>query len=840
MAVSVTKEQIHDFLMGSDPMEHIIKIEGDYGSTEMTIIYRGDDGKLKTKKEPFHPFVWATQAVSRKLYKGDRNLIKQKMTDYGIRCKGLVVENDEGVIPPRMRDGFRVLFYAGLQMSFKTFLRFFEEGGIPIYSDEEDDEGEKTERNFICVSPIEQYMIQSGKRLFKGYDDYNDLVRLQWDLETEGLDPKKNAISQIGIRTNKGFEMIIPVEGEGEEKKENEKKAIRKFFETIKKLQPDVISGHNTENFDWAFIDKRISLMGTTMRQFSKGIFYGKGVYKKQKDRVLKLGGEMEYFKPTVMWGHNLTDSLHAVRRAQALDSDMKKADLKYVTKYSKINKKNRVYVKGNIINDTWMDESLSYAFNDENGRWFKIREEILEKMFDKDGQETKRFCYVNDNKNIIDLSNDETFEIVTGRYIVERYLLDDLWETDKVELRYNLSNFLITKMIPVSFEKACTMGTAAIWKYILLSFSYEYNLAVPQFISTHRFTGGLSRLLSVGYVDRIVKLDYNSLYPSILLSFNIKSPIDISGAMLTMLDYILSMREHYKSLKAEAGERIGEIKELLKSGTITDKKEIERLKTEQAENETKKSKNDKLQLPLKVCGNGFFGSYGSGGPFPWSDIDCAEETTCIGRQMLRLMISHFNGLGYKPIVGDSFTDDTPLFIKYKDSGYINICTIKEIISEDKVREDVVGREYDYSEKPYWVLSRNGWQDVQYVYRHKTNKDIYRIEDGDMVVDITEDHSLYDSERREVKPSEITEDCVLEYVGYENLISNVCNMHPTESVIYGKLLNRGRLQTLPIELLNANKNAKKSFLGTLDRDKINLDFLSKKLLAQVQYVKSCL
>ena len=29
-----------------------------------------------------------------------------------------------------------------------------------------------------------------------------------------------------------------------------------------------------------------------------------------------------------------------------------------------------------------------------------------------------------------------------SGRYIVERYLLDDLWETDKVELKLNESTF--------------------------------------------------------------------------------------------------------------------------------------------------------------------------------------------------------------------------------------------------------------------------------------------------------------------------------------------------------------------------------------------------------------
>lgn len=90
--------------------------------------------------------------------------------------------------------------------------------------------------------------------------------------------------------------------------------------------------------------------------------------------------------------------------------------------------------------------------------------------------------------------------------------MLDDLWETEKVEGRYNQSNFLVGKMLPVNYEKMCTMGTAAIWKYILMAWSYQHDLAIPELIDTRKFTGGLSRLLKVGYVDDIVKLDYNSL----------------------------------------------------------------------------------------------------------------------------------------------------------------------------------------------------------------------------------------------------------------------------------------------------------------------------------------
>ena len=77
----------------------------------------------------------------------------------------------------------------------------------------------------------------------------------------------------------------------------------------------------------------------------------------------------------------------------------------------------------------------------------------------------------------------------------------------------------------------------------------------------------------------------------------------------------------------------------------------------------------------------------------------------------LRLMIYMFNKWGYKPIVGDSFTGDTPLFIKYKDTGYIDIKPIDELIDEDKINIDELGREYDYSTKPYYVLCRSGWME---------------------------------------------------------------------------------------------------------------------------------
>lgn len=827
----VSKEQIESFLNGSNPQERIIKIEGDYNDSKIHVIYRDEDGKMRIEHDDFYPFVWCKLSVCTKLYNGNRETLKQQMRLYGIKVKALRTNNSDGITPERMENGFRFMFYAQIPMSYTKFLEFFENGGCPVYGRKDDSSNRVQE--FIAVSNTEQYMISTGKRLFKGYNDYDDLLRLTWDLETEGLDPHVNAISQIGIRTNKGYQKIITIEGDTQsEKFENEIKAIDEFFRIIREINPDVITGHNTENFDWNFISVRLELAGTSMKEFTKDYFNGIGIYKKNKQAVLKLGGEMEYYFPTVFWGHNVTDSLQAVRRAQALDSSMKKADLKYVSAYSKIKKKNRVYIKGKLIDETWLNLNKVYAFNDDNGNWFKTEPKTFEKTFtNSDGVVTNRYTFNGYDSKLIDNQTNEEFKFVTGRYIAERYLLDDLWEGDRVEHRYNGSNFLVGKMLPISFEKTCTTGTAALWKYILMGWSYENGLALPDFTPRKSFTGGLSRLLTVGYVDRVVKLDYNSLYPSIILTYGIETNIDIMGVMSAMLEYVLTQRELYKGLKAEFGGKSKQMRKLLETMTKGTKEYAE---TEQKMNDfaSESASNDKKQLPLKILGNSYFGAFGSGDTsgFNWSDIDAAEETTCCGRQSLRLMISHFVGLGYKPIVGDSFTGDTPLFVKYNDSNLIDIKTIAEMIDEDSVEVDVLGREYDYSKKNYKVLCRSGWCEPSYVYRHKTSKPIYTVSEGEMSIDVTEDHSLFTEDKKEIKPSEIKSNTKLEYYKDESIYTDFNTLTQKEYDYVSKTYGG------TVAIMNADKLTKKIWFNLHKND----NFKTKKDLAVFQFIKNSL
>ena len=471
------------------------------------------------------------------------------------------------------------------------------------------------------------------------------------------------------------------------------------------------------------------------------------------------------------------------------------------------------------------------YAFNDDNGHWFKTDSKTFEKTYKtEDGTISLRYSFNGYDSKLIDNESGEEFEFVTGRYIAERYLMDDLWEGDRVEHRYNGSNFLVGKMLPISFEKTCTTATAALWKYILMAWSYENGLALPDFTPRKKFTGGLSRLLTVGYVDRVVKLDYNSLYPSIILTYGINTDIDIMGVMSAMLEYVLTQRELYKGLKAEFGSKAKAMKKLLEHLVANTK---EYLEAEQKTNDyaSESASNDKKQLPLKILGNSYFGAFGSGDTsgFNWSDINAAEETTCSGRQALRLMISHFVGIGYKPIVGDSFTGDTPLFIKYNDSNLIDIKTISELIDETQIQSDVLGREYDSSKKDYKVLCRSGWCEPSYIYRHKTNKPIYEVTDGDMRIEVTEDHSLFNEDKVKIKPSEITAETKLEYYDDKSIYKDF------NTLDVGGCKEIQNKYGFVTSLLNASKTLKDVWLLIHKDD----NFVTKKDLAIVNFVKRC-
>ena len=703
----ITPEVIETFMNGRDPQKRIVNLEYSYRDNFIKVYYRSENDDKCVSEEPFLPFLWATRDACLKLCHGNRTKVVELLNKYNIACKALDTTNAEGKETcEEIKNGYRFMFYALAPMSYSKFLEFFKKADNPVYRDKNKNNNsftvvgrsKKEERQYLTATPQEQFLISTGKRFFKGYDDYDQILRMIFDFETTGLDTKKDRIEQFGIRFNRPvkkpgskeyivFEKVFNTVGNTKEELDrSELENIDKMLRVIYTYRPDVITAHNGENFDWNIFINACIRLGTTIEQMSSKYFGGESIRKSERDSILKLGGEIETFNQTIVPGVIVTDSLHAVRRAQATNSNFLKADLKYSTKFLKLKKENRVYIPGNKISTIGNDTEEHYAFNDSDGDWY-----LYDKSAPDSSSEFKK-GKEGDNPMVIYTRNfvADGYTLVSGTYIALRYLLDDLWECDKVEYTLNGADFMLCKIIPVTYQKCCTMGTASQWKAIMMAWSYENNLAIPLAENTGSFTGGLSRLLSVGFKKKVVKFDFNSLYPSIILTWAISDDNDLMNAMLYMLEYVLTTREKYKGLKKNAENEKEPYEIRMSSGEKLSKEEID--KYESLYHDFKV--NDNLQMVVKKLGNSFFGSYGSnnGAVFPWKSVSCAERTICTGRQALRLMISHFNKLGYEPIVGDTDGFD----FKLPEQSAYRYTDEHPYVSPGLSRETKKGKEYTY------------------------------------------------------------------------------------------------------------------------------------------------
>ena len=700
-------EEIAKFLNGHDDEKYIVNLEYDAETNLIHKIKQDPELGCVIETEPLMAFMWIKNLnhikESVNFYGNSDSKIKAARKEFGIEIESLEHSNH-----PKMINGYKYLVTCN--QGHKRMLEFFKKGGIYVYDTRND-----IKSHFLMISPVEQYLIHTGKRLFKGFEEYDELHKYVFDLETTGLDPRVSKIFLIGIYTNKGVREIIPVE----DNDESERQAIIKFFERINEIKPTIIAGYNSANFDWPFFFKRCEILGLNIEEIAITLKVGELINNKQS--MLKLGNEVEDYTQTNMFGYSIIDIMHSARRAQAIDSSMKSVGLKYVCKYNKINKKNRVYIVGDKIGDTWYSEKKFY-FDERTGSYAKTKPALefmdfitrdyvqanpdkifvfgdnvereglggqakemrgepnvigivtkyspdttpesyfkdsdfdkIKKLIDADVNQIiqkikegktivfpkmgigtglaqldfkapKTFSYL---KNLLSALRDyiNTFQEVDGKYIVERYLIDDLWETMEVDAVYNQSSFLLAKLVPTTYQRVSTMGTAGLWKLLMMAFSFEKGLAIPESDQKRDFTGGLSRLFKVGYSRELRKMDYNSLYPAIQLAHDVFPTVDTAGAMKSMLKYFHTERFNAKRLSD---------------------------KYKKEGNYQLADKYKRKQLPLKIFINSMFGALGAPMAFQWAEVDTSERITCTARQYLRLMVKFFLKRGYQPTVLDT------------------------------------------------------------------------------------------------------------------------------------------------------------------------------------------
>jgi DNA polymerase, archaea type len=278
-----TEQEIESFLHGNDPEEFIVAIEFDYASNSIYKIKEIPGKGKEIRKDTFTPFAWVGDLRDINFYGGSKAAQKEAMTKHGIMIEKLDTHGNK-----RLERG--MTFMVKSLKGYRELVQFFREGGCDPW-------GERTKDKIIILSPVEQYLVSKEKRLFKGFEDYNQVTRLVFDLETTALEPKDGRIFMIGIKTNKGYHKVIECIDESQERG-----AIIEFFSIINELKPSIIGGYNSANFDWHWIFERCKILNIDPKKICRSLHPDHSFTR--KEGMLKLANEVELYTQTSIWGY--------------------------------------------------------------------------------------------------------------------------------------------------------------------------------------------------------------------------------------------------------------------------------------------------------------------------------------------------------------------------------------------------------------------------------------------------------------------------------------------------------------------------------------------------------
>ena len=211
---------------------------------------------------------------------------------------------------------------------------------------------------YYRLGPVEQYLMLTGRVYFRGMV-YDDLHRLQFDLETTALDPHRGRIFMVSMRDNRGLTMTIDAPTPGEEAE-----LITRLCALIRERDPDVIENHNLFGFDLPFLEQRAEVLGIPLILGR----VGGPTLLERREETLAIGPDARRRTRYSLAGRELIDTLDAVRRHDFVVRDMPSHRLKEVARYFGIAVPERVYLEGAAIFETYrQDPELvrRYALDD-------------------------------------------------------------------------------------------------------------------------------------------------------------------------------------------------------------------------------------------------------------------------------------------------------------------------------------------------------------------------------------------------------------------------------------------------------------------------------------------
>jgi len=541
----------NDLLYGKDKEECIV---GAYQLTDTQIrIFNRENGMVRQHDELFFPFFFLSDST---LLNGFIPEDKEKF--WAVKLSGsnyyhcLVI--------------FRSWKTYRCAVDFINNMRQFESSDVT---------GKSTqyENNFFIYNKgdaVTQYLLQSGKTLFKGMI-FDDLYRMQLDIETL-YDPAKRSAGASGIgddeviivslSDNRGWESVL------HSKNSSEKELLEKLIALISKKDPDVIEGHNIFSFDLSYLQRRCERLGipfTIGRNGQLPKIYPASI------RFAERSIDYPFFD---IPGRHVIDTLFLVQSYDVSKRSMQSYGLKSVAKHFGFASPDRTYVDYKDIASLWESNHVKLL----------------------------------------------------------AYALDDVRETRALSSMLSGSNFYLSQMLPYTYAMTSRIGQAAKIEALFVREYLRLKQSIPKPTSGQQHTGGYTEVFLKGILGPIVYADVESLYPSIMLSYNICPKSDELRVFPGVLNDLKELRFKAKD-RSQKERNLGNV--------------------------SLAANFDAMQSSFKILINAMYGYLGySGGIF--NDYIEADKVTSTGQNLARKMIMDFEARGCKVIEVDT---DGILFI---------------------------------------------------------------------------------------------------------------------------------------------------------------------------------
>lgn len=349
------------------------------------------------------------------------------------------------------------------------------------------------DQEVLALSPEEQYLVATGRTYFRGLA-FDQLHRLQFDLETTGLDPSRDRIFMVAVRLPSGATHVLEAPSVDDA---GEASLIRALVATIAQSDPDVIENHNLHGFDLPFLAERARRLRVPL---ALGRIGPPGLRERGAMRGVARSAPQGRSRPPgfvddaprriryIIPGRELIDTLDAVRRHDFSARDLPGHGLKAVARHFGLARDDRVEIRGDRIHSVYQSDPER----------------------------------------------------------VRRYASSDVEEVEGLSRLLGGAAFALARMAPRRYERLADAGAATgVIDPLLVRAYLRAGTALPAHSPAPvvEHTGAALHLFAAGVAHRVVKADVASLYPSLMRAYRIGPRRDHLQALLALVDGLVTQR---------------------------------------------------------------------------------------------------------------------------------------------------------------------------------------------------------------------------------------------------------------------------------------------------------